>query len=241
MDIRSISIVIPARNEAAFLPRCLDAIERARASIPQALEIIVVLNRCTDNTEEIALQRGCKVVHFDGKNLAAIRNAGAWAASGEVLITVDADSFLSPNMLKDVVRKLSSDTVIGGGVMMYPERWSLGILATGFLLVPLALWYGGISGGLFYCLKSDFVAIGGFREDLVSAEDVDFGYRLKRYGKTKRKRYSTIFSSWIVTSCRKFDAFGDWFVFRQPLRILRALRGRDQELANEFWYDFPRE
>ncbi len=237
-----ISVIIPARNEERYLPACLSAIVEARTHCEPGteVEIIVVLNRCTDSTEAIALAAGCQTVIDDSKNLSQIRNAGARIASGDILVTVDADSKMSKFMLRDILRKLAGSKVVGGGVLMLPERWSVGIVLTGLCLVPVALWYGGISGGVFYCRREDFVAIGGFDEGRVSAEDIDFADRLRKYGKSKGQRFVTIFSSWIVTSCRKFDRFGDWYFLTHPREMVVALKGQDQQIADRVWYDFER-
>lgn len=240
MAPRSISIVIPARNEEEYLPRCLAAIEEAKKYTSLPVETVLVANRCTDRTEDIARAAGCKIVSDESKNLSCIRNAGVRACSGDIVVTIDADSRMSSGMLRDVVQKLSRPDVVGGGVVMLPERWSAGILLTGLCLVPIAMWYGNISGGLFYCLKKDFDAIGGFDEALVSAEDIDFAYRLKRHGIVSRRKFRTIFFSYIVTSCRKFDRLGDWFFFKNPRKVIQALQGRNQGIADEFWYDFER-
>ena len=237
--MRSVSIVIPARNEEKYLPRCLEAIAEARAKVPDvAVEVIVVVNRSTDRTEEIARAAGCLIATSEEKNLSKIRNSGAKLATGEVIVTIDADSFMSQDMLVAIRKKLASGKVVGGGVMMFPERWSLGILLTGICLIPLSLYYDGVSGGLFYCARQDFEAIGGFNEAMVSAEDVEFAYRLKQHGRKSGRRFSTIFGAWIVTSCRKFDRFGDWYFVTHPREVLRGLSGKNQQLADEFWYDF---
>jgi hypothetical protein len=65
------------------------------------------------------------------------------------------------------------------------------------------------AGGLFWCIREDFEAIGGFNANLVSGEDVDFAKRLKAYGKRVGRPFSTLSGAHIVSSCRKFDAFGD--------------------------------
>ncbi len=123
--------------------------------------------------------------------------------------------------------------------MMYPERWSLGIVATGLMLLPLAIRHR-VSGGLFWCLREDFEAIGGFDENWVSVEDLDFAKRLKAHGKTKRKRYGTTLRSYIVTSCRKFDTFGDWFLVRDPAFVRRIFSGKSQADADRLYYDFEK-
>jgi len=233
------SILIPARNEEDFLPRCLDSIKVAAIPFPDQVEIIVALNRCTDQTEEIALKHGAKVVREDGRNLARIRNAAAKAATGEIIITIDADSRMTANMLVEIDRLLRTGNYVGGGVTIRPERWSLGILVTVLLLAVLLLWRR-VSGGLFWCLRKDFEAIGGFNENLVSLEDLDFAKRLKAYGKSKGRRFTTIKKAHIITSCRKFDVFGDWYLLTSPRLVRRLLRGKSQEDADHFYYDVRR-
>lgn len=233
----SISIVIPARNEEQHLGACLAALDRSVGEIPISVQKIVVLNRCTDRTEEIARAAGCEIVREDAKNLAIIRNAGARAATGEILVTVDADSQVSPHLISAVCKALQNEAVVGGGVLILPERWSLGILVTGLYLLPIALWYG-ISGGLFFCRREDFHAIGGFDERLVSVEDIDFARRLKAHGRKSNRRFITLLRAHIKTSCRKFDRFGDWYFAVRPHLMWKLLQGRHQQSANEVWYDF---
>jgi glycosyltransferase involved in cell wall biosynthesis len=233
------SILIPARNEQDFLPRCLDSIKVAAIPFPDPVEIIVALNRCTDQTEEIALNHGAKVVREDGRNLARIRNAAAKVATGEIIVTIDADSRMTDNMLTEINRLLRTGRFIGGGVTIRPERWSPGILVTVLLLAILLLWRR-VSGGLFWCLRKDFEAIGGFNENLVSLEDLDFAKRLKAHGKRQGKRFTTITKAHIITSCRKWDMFGDWYLLLSPRLVRRLLRGQSQGDADHFYYDVRR-
>ena len=235
------SILIPARNEEKFLPGCLESIQAAARSFPDGMEIVVALNRCTDRTEQIALEHGAKVVRDDSRNLAKIRNAAARAATGEILVTIDADSRMTGKMLTEIDRLMQSRHYIGGGVLILPERWSLGILLTMLLLLLAVMFlWRRVSGGLFWCLRKDFEAIGGFNEEMVSLEDVDFAKRLKSYGKTQGKRFKTIRKAQIVTSCRKFDAFGDWYLLTHPRIVRRLLGGKSPADANRFYYDFKR-
>jgi glycosyltransferase involved in cell wall biosynthesis len=234
------SIIIPARNEEKFLPGCLASIAAASEPFPGEVEIIVAINRCSDRTEEIARAAGARIVHEDARNIARIRNAAVKGATGEILVTIDADSRMSRGMLVTIEQLLSSGKYIGGGVMIYPERWSLGILATGLIvLLPLALRHR-VSGGLFWCSREDFWGAGGFDERWMSVEDLDFAHRLKAYGKQKGKRFKTIFKDHIVTSCRKFDQFGDWYLVLNPGFVRRIFSGRSQKDADHFYYDVQR-
>jgi glycosyltransferase involved in cell wall biosynthesis len=231
------SIIIPARDEERWIGRCLESIQIAAAKYSGQIEVIVVLNRCSDRTEEISRAFGARIVREDAKNLARIRNAGARLAVGEVLVTIDADSRMSRNALVAIDRALSSGTTVGGGTVIQPERFSFGIRMS---LWCFNLWMriGRISCGMFWCYRRDFESIGGFNENLVSAEDIDFAKRLKAYGKGTQKPFSTLRGAHIVTSCRKFDAFGDWCVFRKPVMVSKLFRGRDQADADRFYYDF---
>jgi glycosyltransferase involved in cell wall biosynthesis len=231
------SILIPARNEEKYLPGCLAAVRKAAEPFPDQVEVIVTVNRCTDHTEEVALAHGATVIHSDARNLAKIRNAAAKAATGDIIVTIDADSRMSPKMLLDIDRLLRTKRYIGGGVMIWPERWSLGIVATGIMLLPLAVRHR-VSAGLFWCLREDFEAIGGFNESFVSVEDLDFAKRLKAYGKIRGKKFATILRSHIVTSCRKFDTFGDWFLIRDPGFVRRIFTGKSQQDADRLYYDY---
>jgi glycosyltransferase involved in cell wall biosynthesis len=233
------SILIPARNEEKYLPGCLESLQRAAEPFPGQIEVIVAVNRCTDRTEEIALAHGAIVVHSDARNLAKIRNAAAKVATGDIIVTIDADSRMSPKMLLDIDRLLRTERYIGGGVMIWPERWSLGIVVTAIMLLPVALRHR-VSAGLFWCLREDFEAIGGFNETWVSVEDIDFAKRLKAHGKSKGKRFATILRSHIITSCRKFDTFGDWFLIRNPGMVRRIFTGKSQKDADRLYYDFEK-
>jgi len=234
------SVVIPARDEESLIGRCLESIRAAAEPYPGEVEIVVVANRCRDRTEEIARSHGVVVVRHQGKCLAAIRNAGVAASRGEIIATIDADSVAKPNLLTEIDKALQSGKYIGGGVPVIAERFSLGILMSGLAIMLYLASRGLRSAGVFWCYRRDFDAVGGFDESVLMAEDVDFACRLKAYGKKQGKRFGTLSKSPIRTSCRKFDRFGDWFVFRQPSLIKKMVKGQDAETANRYWYDTER-
>ncbi len=238
-----LSVITPAHNEEDHIEKCIDSVKAAARFLKAAarfskceVEHIVVLNRCTDRTESIARERGCQVVTEDARILGKIRNTGVAHASGEIVVTIDADSWMTENMLAEVVRMLGTGRFIGGGVRMYPERISLGILCSVMIAAPFILWHRITSAGLFWCTKQDFDALGGFDESLVCVEDVDFAKRLKKRGRGFGKKYGTIRRASITTSCRKFDIFGDWYLVRNP-KVIYDLFSRNERAADEFYYD----
>jgi len=232
------SIVIPARNEERFISSCLDSIDKAARRANTDPEIIVVLNRCTDGTEQCIGSRA-RILREESPNLARVRNCGAMKAQGDILITIDADSRMSENMLIEVEKALKSGRYIGGGVRIIPERMSLGLFTSGLILL-FPFYIAGLSAGMFWCCRRDFEALGGFNEKQLSGEDLDFAKRLKAYGKKSTKKFGTIRRATIITSVRKFDKWGDWLVWKllltDPIGFINAFRGRNADFAKRFWY-----
>jgi glycosyltransferase involved in cell wall biosynthesis len=237
-----ISIVVPAHNEEKYIGKCLTSISDLEVPSWVELEVLVVLNRCTDRTESIARGFGARVVSNDSKNLSSIRNEGVKAATGEWIVTIDADSWLSENTLVEICKGIDSKKVVGGGITMRPERWSFGI-AVGYFMVALAAVFSGVSFGLYWFKKEYFESINGFDESKLIGEDMDFYTRLKKHGRSISKGHKKIYRSHITTSCRKFDQFGDWYflrIYSNPLQVSRAEKGTDQKFLDKYWYDVKR-
>ncbi len=235
------SVVIPARNEEHWLGACIDSVRESARQAQVEAEVVVVLNRCTDGTERIAREKGGVVTASDARCLSAIRNHGARAASGEVLVTIDADSRMSANLLSKVDLALRDPKVIGGSVAIWFERWSLGLVLT-FLSILPALLVLRISGGAFWVRREVFGELGGFDESRRSFEDVDFALRLRRLARATGRKAKILWRASIVTSCRKFDRFGDWYLFRNALRVIglwRRSKGSER-MEDELWYDTER-
>ena len=236
------SVIVPAHNEEQYIGKCLRAIRTAEEQTESgSVQIIVVANRCTDKTAEIAAQYGAEVIENQDKCIASIRNAGAKAAAGEILVTVDADTYIAPETFTEIRTLLESGRYIGGGAVPTFDRASLGIAVSTFyvllqMLPEIIRCRGMLSGAVFWCRKSDFDAVGGFDPSLVSLEDLDFAKRLKQHGKERGKKYGTLKSK-IYTSARKFDQFGDWYLIKNRKLTKRIFTGKDREAADQYYYD----
>lgn len=114
--------VVPARDEEALLPGCLDALAAAVQNSPLPTRTIVVLDRCTDRSLEICRSRGVDAVEVDYANVGRARHAGATDAilhgppAVELwLANTDADSRVPPDWVSEQVRLANqgADAVLG--------------------------------------------------------------------------------------------------------------------------------
>ena len=88
------SVILPEHNSAAFMRKMLDSIFQQTF---RGYELIVVCDRCTDNTAEIARGYTRNVLEVDNGKCALTRNAGIDVATGEwILFADDDDWFLHP-------------------------------------------------------------------------------------------------------------------------------------------------
>src|SRR5207247_1937165 len=116
------------------------------------------------------------------------RNRGARKATGEVLVFVDADCVLPPNLLEAVFLALADPDVVGGATGFAPAKGrpverSLFYLANAYQRA-MTIW--GIPHNAGYCFffrKTAFESLGGIREDLVLNETHDLAIRSRSIGR----------------------------------------------------------
>ena len=237
-----VSLVIPAYNEERFLPRLLDSVDAAAkryAHGAAAVEVIVADNASTDRTAELARRRGCRVVPVEKRCIAAARNAGGWAARGEIVGFVDADMQIHPGTFDAIEKALASDRIVGGATGCTLERWSLGLAVTFAMFVPM-VWLTRFDTGVVFCRRLDFEATGGYDETLRLAEDVAFLVALRRVGKKHGMRLTRLRNVKAVASTRKFDEHGDWhYLTTIPRWTVAYLLKRPGALGKieRYWYE----
>ena len=135
-----ISIVLPAKNESAAIGQTLQKLRMQCA----LAEIIVVNDGSTDDTAAVAQAAGARVVHhpYSKGNGAAIKT-GARAATGDVIVFMDADGQHDPADIARLLSKLDEghDMVVGAR-----QKGSQASLGRGFangLYNRLASWMTG--------------------------------------------------------------------------------------------------
>ena len=237
-----LSLVIPAYNEAALLPRLLDTVDLARqrfAGGAETIEVIVADNGSTDGTAAIAANRGCRVVSVTKRMIGAARNGGAALATAPIVCFVDADMQIHAETFNAVETALADPRIVGGASRVTMERWSLGIAYAYASLVPLA-WATGFDTGVVFCRRADFQSIGGYDEDRHFAEDVDFLVKLRRLGRARGARLTRLRGVRAIASVRKFDRYGDWHYFWMMPRLVLgtfSAGASNHPMARRYWYD----
>ncbi|WP_402376911.1 glycosyltransferase family A protein [Isoptericola rhizosphaerae] len=102
----TVSVVVPARDDADELDRCL-ALLAAQSVAP--LEVVVVDNASRDATAEVARRWGAVVVPEPRLGIPAAAAAGYDAARGDVIARLDADSRPGPHWVRSVVDSMTTD------------------------------------------------------------------------------------------------------------------------------------
>jgi glycosyltransferase involved in cell wall biosynthesis len=184
----SISVIIPNRNGAATLGKCLAA---ALASRHDNFEVIVVDDGSEDDSVEVIKGFPCRLIRLAQHGGAAkARNTGARHSRGDVLFFTDADCLLQPDSLaiaSETLARAGPQSVAGGTYTPLPhDRRFFSIFQSVFI---------------HYCetrnpQRPDYLAThalaiparifrqsGGFCEEFLPIlEDVEFSHRLRRMG-----------------------------------------------------------
>lgn len=211
------TVIIPVRNDARGIDRCLAGIARQCVS----LEVIVIDDGSSDGTGAVAQSHGVRVLNGGGRGAAAARNLGAQAASCEILLFTDGDCIPCPGWAKSLVEPIAQGHCIAtkGSYrsrqsshtaqfvqVEYEERYErMRQLAEIDFLDTYSL---GVR-------RSDLLAIGGFDEAFAGAsvEDQEMSFRLHERGRF-------LFVSQAVVEHLHADRPGVYF--RKKLRIGRG-------------------
>ncbi|HLC51022.1 MAG TPA: glycosyltransferase [archaeon] len=205
----AISVVIPTLNEGKFIEYTLASARNQ--DFEKKYEIIVSDSSSKDNTARIARKHADRVIVTKKMGVSAGRNAGAAAAKGDLLLFLDADTVLLPNVLSEVYDYFQKHRrVIGLNVPLLCDSYQKNILYLASTYVYRALKRAKLQpiyAVCFACKRNAFFEAGGFPENLKVAEDIHLGQRLKKLG-----RIDYLKSTFAITSSRRLQK---WNLLKQ--------------------------
>lgn len=234
------SVIIPAYNEAEWLPKSIAAIRTAMQASSLKGEIIVCDNNSLDDTAKIAATLGARVVFEPYNQISRARNTGARSASGRFLVFVDADTLISAELLSEALRRMESTDYIGGGApVSFDIRLGAAAAMGARLWNLLSVKLGLAAGSFLFCWRDAFEHVGGFSEKVYASEEIWLSRKLARLGRSQHRRFSIIENHPVLSSGRKLQ----WHSTFSQLLLLLALvifpfMVRFRRLCG-FWYKRP--
>lgn len=185
--VPTVSVVIPSLNAASYIRAAIDS---ALAQTHPVREVIVVDGGSKDGTRELVATYGEPVRLIDqsrtGRNgIAAARNLGIDAASGEWVAFLDADDWWDPGKTAEQFRSLgkcprAALSYTGVCFVYHPSGERHNHLPRGPKEIwPRLRWKNELGTSTVIVKRSVLVELGGFREDLASCEDWEMWVRLR--------------------------------------------------------------
>jgi glycosyltransferase involved in cell wall biosynthesis len=227
------SVIVPARNAAATLPRTLEAL--ADQEFDGAYEVIVVDDGSTDATRHIAASAGgnVRVLAQPASGPAAARNLGVAEARASSLAFCDADVFPTPRWLAAGLRALGGADLVQGHVLPDPSAKLGPFDRTLWITYEVGLYE---TANLFVSSEM-FERTGGFEEWLRPdsgkplAEDVRFGWKARRLG--ARTSFSADALAYHAVFARDWRAY---VAERRRTRYFAAMAAAMPEMRRGFFY-----
>jgi glycosyltransferase involved in cell wall biosynthesis len=245
-DLPSVTVIMPIRNEAAYIERSLGAV-LSQDYPPQLVEVLIADGMSSDTTREI-IQRlsndhpqvRMRVIDNEAGIVPTGFNRAILQAQGDIIVRVDGHTVVAPDYVRecvDALRRSRADNV--GGRMVPVSQGAFGLAVALATSSPF-----GVGGARFhYSQKEEWVdtvylgawprdvfrRIGLFDEEQVRNQDDEFNYRLLSSGGSillTPKIKSTYFNRASVKGLfKQYYQYGFWKV-RVIQKHMRQLRWR---------------
>jgi glycosyltransferase involved in cell wall biosynthesis len=216
-----VSVIIPTYCEEETIEGCLKSIGNQEFENGR-IESIVVDSHSPDGTRAVAKKWADKVIDLKERGVGKARNAGARMAQSQILLFVDADTFLDSDFVAEMYGTFTDSRVVCvSGILKSLEKLNVldslfAISHYGFLN-KLATFTAHLGFPLFPsvccgCRKSAFEEVGGFDEDLAVAEDITLSRKMGRVGKCVVNKKAVSYTSVRrISSCGKMDMYSMYF------------------------------
>lgn len=178
-----VSFVVPSLNEEKYIEVCLKSVKNQETKLDY--ELILSDSSSIDRTIEIAEKYVDKIIKAK-KGIAFGRNTGGYAAKGDVLIFIDADTRIPPNYLNVIYSILLDHKVAGVSCAFKFDTYDLFSrlaerVSNDYLLLKSFNKNGTILGFNNGVRKELFKKVRGYPNKPL--EDRAFGFKLEKYGK----------------------------------------------------------
>ncbi len=237
----TLSIILPAFNEARLLPTTLAAVHEARRaldSVGWASEVIVCDNNSTDDTGRIAREHGARVVFEPVNMIARARNAGASVATGDWLVFIDADSQPSGELFAAMADAIRSGRVLAGGATVRMDSDDLRVRLGAAFWNTASRLRRLMAGSFIFVEAAAFRQIGGFSARFYAAEEIDLTHRLRPLARASGRRIVILSKTPLLTSARKVRLYTPLEIGRLILSAaLRPQATLTSKEACHLWYD----
>lgn len=191
----TISVIIPAYNEAGTIGRTLKHLASVVERTPLA-EVIVVDGHSRDTTVQEAVAAGAHVLRSEQKGRATQMNVGAAEATGDVLYFLHADTIPAPDFVQQITEALEQGADCGCMRLRFDrDHWSLRLKAWFSRFNASGLHYGDQS---LFVRRELFERVGGYDGRMAVFEDLDLIERLRHLGRF------VVLPGPVTTSARKY-------------------------------------
>ncbi len=239
MGDASLSVVVPAHDEADELPATLAGLHDGLVAAGVGYEIVVVDNASTDATARVAADAGARVVHEPYRQISRARNTGAAEARSDWLLFVDADTWPSRELLAAALRHLDAGACGGGALVAMdalPNRvYRWGVSAWNWL----ARWLQLAAGCFVFVRRDAFEAIGGFDTRYFAGDEVILSRRLRRWGRAHGRPFVIVENPPVATSARKAEWFSPAQHLLTMLMVVLCPPVMRSRRLMWFWYRRP--
>src|SRR5690554_5578913 len=184
-DPELVSVIIPCYNQADFIKETVNSV---LDSIYSTLEIILINDGSTDNTEEVCKNLACQfenVFYYSQPNQgpSVARNYGINKAKGIYILPLDSDDLISNDYISEAIKAFNSDREVK---VVYCEAEKFGEKEGVWNLKPFSLKALAVDNMIFVSalyLKKDWEICGGYSEDMVwGREDWEFWITMLKNG-----------------------------------------------------------